>query len=146
MTGEHSAWINLFNISKLSCAVRGHPQVEFHSPRRALPFHVRHHGMYIDAPNAGPFPRAGTVLVPPGAAAHFLIAKYRCDTGEVAVVRSLNINASGGGGWTSVTLPPPDAGGPGFSYCRADRGASDSTDPGNYMQVGPLVAGRVLGN
>ncbi|MCW2544062.1 MAG: hypothetical protein JWM40_1614, partial [Frankiales bacterium] len=24
-------------------------------------------------------------------------------------------------------------------------GAPDSSDPGNYMQVGPLVAGRVVG-
>jgi hypothetical protein len=144
VTGEHSAWTNLFNISKRSCTVRGYPQVEFHADGLALPFHVRHHGMYIDGPNAGPTQVAGTIRLRPGAAAHFLIAKYRCDSGDVAVVRSLNVTVSGEEGWTSVMLPT-GYDGPGFSYCKAYNGAPDQSDPGNYMEIGPLVAGRILG-
>lgn len=145
-TGEHSAWINLFNVSKLSCLVSGHPHVEFHAGARALPFGVIHHGMYIEGSNAGPLPEtARLVRLRPGAAAHFLIAKYRCDVGDRFVVTHLNVQLCGDDCWTTVGLPgfgPPR---PGFSHCEAYNNAPDATDPGNVMEISKLAAGRVSG-
>lgn len=136
----------MFNVSQSLCSVSGHPHVELHAGARSLPFRVSHHGMFIDGPNAGPLPRtAQLVRLRPGAAAHFLIAKYRCDIGDRFVVTHLNIRVFGDGGWTTVELPRPADHGPGFSYCQAYNNAPDATDPGNVVEISHLVAGRISG-
>jgi len=142
-TGEHSAWINVWNVSSSGCTVEGSPTVGALSGTTTLPFRVQHDGPYIDE-RAGGAGAGRRTLLRPREAAHFLVAKYRCDSGEVATVSRISVALAGQQGRIMVDLP---AGydGPGLAYCRAYGGAPDVDDPGNRLQVGPLMTGPVTG-
>jgi hypothetical protein len=135
MTGEHSALISVWNVSHTKCRVSTYPRVElFHGGTR-LPFGYRHGGMYIqDKPGS-------RLLLAPGAAANFLVAKYRCDAGDTSSVTGLALKIPP----LAIRIGfPAGYAGPTMAYCQAFRGSA-SRDPGNTVEIGPYVRGVAHG-
>jgi hypothetical protein len=133
-TGEHPAMINVWNVSHVSCQLRGYPQVELRSGSQPLPFRYHRGGEYIQ--NQRPV----VVRLRPGGAAHLLIAKYRCDSGSLAAVTRVAIAPAPRHGWDVAQLPSDDAG-PHLDLCKAFTGTTAS-DPGNTVQVGLFEPGN----
>lgn len=137
-TGEHAQGFDVVNRGPSSCAVSGYPSVTLtDSSGAALPFHYAHRDQYVRtlAP--------ATVTLAPGRAAAFVVAKYRCDLGDLrlATGATVSLRASGPSGravfhlamWHRVYL----------SYCRGG-----PADPGQVVAVttfarslGALLAG-----
>jgi hypothetical protein len=78
-------------------------------------------------------------MVAPGGAAHFLIAKYRCDVKSVAAATAVVIVVVPPKNVVRVSLPLGYAG-PTIDYC-----GPASSDPGNTVQVGPYSPGTADG-
>ncbi len=132
MTGEHGHSFILLNRSRFACFVRGYPRVSFYAHRVLLPFVQRNGGGYV---TRRPSKR---VLLEVGAQAYFLAAKYRCDGQVAAEASSVDVSLPGGTGRVTDVLPSGESV-YAFDYCR--RYASDArVDPGNYVDVSPVVA------
>lgn len=131
MTGEHSALITVWNVSRSSCRLPAYPTVALFAGRDRLPFRFQRGGAYIqDRPRP-------SVVVALRAAAHFLIAKYRCDVKSETAVTTVGIGAV-----PRVIRVPLPAGyaGPTLEYC-----GPASNDPGNTVEVGPYILGPAQG-
>ena len=128
-TGEYGVLYTLRNQESHSCVLVGYPAVTlFDAGGAALPFHyVDGRGQYIT--NAPPIP----VTLPPGARAYFFVAKYRCDTGNLAAVTTIRIALPGSG--AAVTGPAwvDRPGALTLSYCRGG-----PNDPGQFIGVSPF--------
>ena len=86
-TGEHAVLYRITNTSGIACTLAGYPTVVlFDGAGKVLPFHItRDHSQYVTADPPGP------VTLPPGGSAFVLVAKYRCDLGELDVAATIRI-------------------------------------------------------
>jgi uncharacterized protein DUF4232 len=131
MTGEHGGYFALVNRGQTACTLDGYPSVVLSDTASAnLPFRYVHASVYLTKAD----PRR--VLLPPGASAFVLIAKYRCDLGDSrdAVAIRLILPGSDGPAMT-MGFPPGLPGGTVMSYCK---GGPD--DPGQVIGVSPIEA------
>ena len=124
-TGEDGTFYKFVNHGRRTCTLKGYPRVTLYAGKTALPFHYRDHGQYVTtAPPA-------TVTLRPGAAAWFLVAKYRCDLGTAATATRIRLSVSGESLTGDVT--PRHVTGAGFGYCRGG-----VHDPGQTVEVSPI--------
>jgi hypothetical protein len=137
-TGEHSAFITIINDGHRPCQLGGYPAVQLLHNGQALRFRDRHGGQYIDGLDHD----VRDVTIGPGATASFLIAKYRCDAGELRAATTVAFQAHGVIGTLNVTIPTRGRDQPDLAYCRAFNGRPNRTDPGNRIHISRLAAGR----
>jgi len=124
MTGEHGAYYELINHSGRACTLAGYPQVTLSVGGDALPFrYVFGRGPYV----TGKAP--ATVTVNPGGAAWVLVAKYRCDLGDLRDATAVSLTLPGTARPLTGPVSPPAL----LSYCKG--GASD---PGQVVAVSPV--------
>jgi hypothetical protein len=131
MTGELADLYTLTNRGRAGCTLAGYPDVALLAASGApLPFRYRRGG--------GPYVTSAppvSVVLPSGAAAYVLVAKYRCDLGIRTVATAIRVTLPIPGR-TPVTIRPIAAGGAGsFPYCRGGSG-----DPGQVVSVFPVEA------
>ncbi len=143
MTGEHGGYYALVNLGRAACTLDGYPSVALTDNGGAiLPFRYVHHASVYVTKAA---PRR--VLLPPGASAFVLVAKYRCDLGDRRDAAAIQLTLPGSAG-PAMTLrfSPGLPGGADMSYCK---GGPDG--PGQIVGVSPIEttpaeAGRSLAN
>jgi hypothetical protein len=118
-TGTMLYGLVLHNRSGSACGLVGFPSVRLVGAAGTLPLvtHERPGGPGTPMPVAPP-----AVLLPPGADAHSLVTKYRCDSGTVAQSSELQVSVDGTGAW--ATLPLTE------SLC-----TGGAADPGNQLDV-----------
>lgn len=124
-TGEHAEFFGLVNRGKLACSVRGYPiAVLYDGAGHVLPFRYgAGGGPYLTRAKPSPVP------LKPGARAYVVIAKYRCDLGELSGARSIRLRLRlAGGAVVSRRLAVS-----GESYCVGGR-----HDPGQLVTISPL--------
>lgn len=128
MTGERAVSFTLTNNSKTGCRLLGYPRIDLlDSNGKAIPFrYVQGHTRYVTS--APPRP----VALAPGGVAYFLVAKYRCDGGELTAAADVNVTLPGDA--TTLTGRAATAGEGPLSYCQ---GATN--DPGQVVAVSPVV-------
>ncbi len=128
MTGEHGVFYELVNHGHLACTLTGYPHITLYADGDALPFrYVFGVGPYV----TGKPP--ATVTVKPGGAAWILVAKYRCDLGDLRGATSITLTVPGTVGAALTGPVSPDGGVSALSYCR---GGAD--DPGQTVAVSPV--------
>lgn len=130
MTGEHGAFYALVNQGQSACTLHGYPGVALYDAvGTMLPFRYVHRtSMYVTKTA----PR--TVLLPPGALAYILVAKYRCDLGASHNAATIRLTMPGRP-HTPMTIatPPPGRYGAVLSYCK---GGPDG--PGQVIGISPI--------
>jgi Domain of unknown function (DUF4232) len=128
MTGEHGAFYALVNHGQTACTLTGYPGIALYDARGALPFRYTHHSQYVT--RAGP----RTVLLPPGASAYVLVAKYRCDLGVISDAAAIRLSLPGPGGAVLTSrVSGSRAGAAALSYCQGGPGS-----PGQAISVSPI--------
>lgn len=128
-TGEQALAFTLSNLSRSSCTVTGAPRVMIRGARGvALAFHYVSRSQYFA--NLGWF----TQVIRPHQRAYFIVAKYRCDRGDLVSAESMSttlyLDASRTirHTFTGAALDRT------LRYCRGG-----PTDPGQYLAVSPMV-------
>jgi len=127
MTGEHGVFYELVNHGRLACTLAGYPHITLYADGDPLPFRYAFGGgPYVtDRPPAA-------VTVQPGGAAWILVAKYRCDLGDLRDATTIALTVPGT--VIAITGPlPRDDGASTLHYCR---GGAD--DPGQTVTVSPI--------
>ncbi len=133
-TGEHAIVIMIANKGQRSCLLDGYPAVVIRAGKRALPF------SYDDG--GGPYlsPIAPKLLtLHPGDHAAFVVAKYRCDVGELARGTAIDIWLPGVPGNRTLLLSGAGVGT--LALCRKFK-ADGPPDPGNTIALSPVQFGR----
>lgn len=133
-TGEQAIVIVIANKGQRSCLLDGYPAVVIRSRKRALPF------SYDDG--GGPYllPSAPKLLaLHPGDHAAFVVAKYRCDAGELTTGTAIDIWLPGVPGSKTVSLSGEGVGM--LALCRKFK-AGGPPDPGNTIALSPVEFGR----
>lgn len=129
MTGEHGSFYKLANHGRRACTLEGYPRIRLYAHGVALPFrYSRGGGTYVT--RAAP----RLVTVPPGGAAWFLVAKYRCDLGTIATATSMTVTLPG----ARIRYRMPASYSSSIDYCRGG-----PSDPGQLVTVSPVVASPV---
>lgn len=124
-TGEHARSFSLTYNGSRACTVSGYPTVTLlDAAGTALAFHYVHHDQYLRR-----VPPA-TLLLTRGQHAYFVIAKYRCDLGVVAVASRVAVHVGTNGSWTQPTLSERLTGQDALEYCRGG-----PNDPGQTVAV-----------
>jgi hypothetical protein len=125
MTGEHAVLYALRNRGSVSCTLDGYPQVVLYDAKgAALPLHyTKGGGEYVTSK------KPATVIVAPGASAYVLIAKYRCDIGDVAGAAALRL-----------TVPATD----GVPFVGRDAAATSGVGALAYCLGGPHDLGQTV--
>jgi Domain of unknown function (DUF4232) len=141
-TGEHGRVFALRNVSDHACVLDGSPRASLYERGRRMPFVYRYPAgrggnLYV----SGEPPRP--VQLDPGAAAYFVMAKYRCDSGVLGEASGVRVALPGQRGSHTIRLPP-QAGVSAFEYCRHDPGLRTS-DPGNRVDISAIVASASAG-
>jgi len=127
MTGEHGGFYELVNHGRRACTLAGYPHITLYADGDPLPFR------YIvgDGPYVTSRPPA-TVTVQPGGGAWILVAKYRCDLGDLRAATTIAVTVPDTA--SALTSPVPrDGGVSALSYCRGGAGA-----PGQVVTVSPI--------
>jgi hypothetical protein len=133
-TGEHAIVIVIANNGHKTCLLIGYPAVAIFAGKRRLPF------SYDDGGGAYLSTVAPRLLtLQPGDHAAFVVAKYRCDVGELVVGTSIEIWLPGVPGSKRLALSGNGVGM--FAVCRKFK-ANGPPDPGNTVAVSPLEFGR----
>jgi Protein of unknown function (DUF4232) len=130
MTGEHGAFYALVNQGQSACTLHGYPGIALYDAAGTmLPFRYVHRtSMYVTKKA----PR--TVLLPPGASAYVLVAKYRCDLGVSHNAATIRLTMPGRLHTAmAITVPPGPYGAFVLSYCK---GGPD--DPGQVIGISPI--------
>jgi hypothetical protein len=133
-TGEHAIVIVITNKGQTTCVLGGYPAVAIRAAKRALPF------TYDDG--GGPYLAKTTprmLTLSPGDHAAFLVAKYRCDVGELAIATGIDVWLPGVPGSKMLPLTGPGVGT--LALCRKAKPAGPP-DPGNIVALSPLEFGR----
>jgi hypothetical protein len=133
-TGEHAIVIVIANKGQRSCLLEGYPAVVIRTAKHVLPF------SYDDG--GGPYllPAAPKLLtLHPGDHASFVVAKYRCDVGELATGTAIDIWLPGVPGDKSLALSGEGVGM--LALCRKFK-ANGPPDPGNTVALSPVELGR----
>ena len=125
VAGEEGFSLSFENVSQSGCLLKGYPEISLLGvDGRRLPF------TWTDGHSPGPYflsKRPAAILLVPGHAAHVLVAKYRCDLGDLELSRTASIRAAGIRGTVRLALP--------LDYCRGGR-----RSPGNTIGVTPYVS------
>jgi Protein of unknown function (DUF4232) len=133
MTGEHAVVFQIRNRGRVACSLAGYPGVTL-SNAAGLSLAFRYadgHSMYVTKA------RPQAIVVAPAGAAYVLVAKYRCDIGDMASAATAKLTLPGP---VPIILAgpvtPPGSGGVGaLDYCK---GGPD--DPGQIVGVSPIEA------
>jgi hypothetical protein len=133
-TGEQAIVIEVANHNHYTCLLVGYPAVVILAGKHRLPF------TYNDG--GGPYVSVAAprlLRLHPGEHASFVVAKYRCDVGELAVGTSLGLWLPGVPGRKNLAL---SGGGVGmFALCRKAT-AHGPPDPGNTIVISALQSGE----
>lgn len=130
-TGEESLDIVVTNTGRKTCLLIGYPAVVIQAGKRALPF------TYDDGGGAYLSTQAPTLLtLRPGSQAAFVVAKYRCDVGDLAAGTSMDIWLPGVPATKTMSLALGS-----FPLCRKFK-PTGPPDPGNTITVSPLEKGK----
>ena len=130
MTGEAATLFTLTNRGKSTCHLFGHPGVSFYDSKgRVLPFRYTWTGTQYVAHTA---PKM--VVLPPGARAYFLVAKYRCDIGIAMVAKTIRVYPPNMKKQL-VGRAAPSANFGSMNYCKGG-----PKDPGQLVEVSPVRA------
>jgi hypothetical protein len=115
--------LHIENLGSAQCWLSGYPRVRLiDASSGELPMIYRDGGRYVtDAP-----PRQ--VLLPPGGEATAVIAKYRCDLGDVRTAVTIEVALPGS---AAFATPPPAGWGPDLGYCGPN-------DPGDIVYISPV--------
>jgi hypothetical protein len=134
VTGERGDVFILSNRSSQPCRLDGYPRLVFLAGGRRLPFEevVGPKSSYVTRQPPTP------VVIDAGGQAYFMAAKYRCDSGVLAIASKLLIDLPGQRGALERTLPGPQSAST-IDYCRRSPGNRER-DPGNFVAVSPIVA------
>ncbi len=128
MTGERSVLFSLTNTGRTACHLLGYPHIVlFDRAGQPLPFHYAEgHTQYV----TGTQPRPITLA--PGSHAYFLVAKYRCDPGDLTAAQIIRVTLAADA--TPLTGPATTAPGPaGLLHRRSQR-------PGQIVAVSPVAS------
>jgi uncharacterized protein DUF4232 len=134
-TGEHGDTYLLTNRGRSACMLAGYPGITLYAPDGAqLPFHYVHgHSQYVTRVPQRP------VVLPPGASAYVLVAKFRCDLGDDQEAATIRITIPGPQHGTVTGRAASNASGvSALSYCR---GGPDG--PGQIIAVSPIEPTRL---
>lgn len=126
MTGEHADLFELTNRSAGSCVLNGYPGIQLIHDASSLAFVYQRGGGYVTRHRPRP------VTLTSGGRAYFLIAKYRCDVGDLRTTTAIRVALPGNGGNLTLRL---NQGQTGFDYCKPQPG-----NPGNRVDVSPVEA------
>jgi hypothetical protein len=132
-TGEHALEVTITNRGRSSCVLDGYPAVTILAGKRALPF------SYDDG--GGPYVSTAApklVALHPGDRATFVVAKYRCDVGDLATATSFDIWLPGVAGEKALPISGDGVGT--LTLCRKAE-ADGPADPGNTVVVSPIESG-----
>lgn len=125
-TGQHPVPLTLTNVSTRSCSLLGYPHVALlDAAGQELPFRYAQSGDQVVTPHP-----PVRVDLPPGGAAHVTINKYRCDFGDRAMAKTVQLVPPGEVLPLQVSLA-----GPAFllGYCGPG-------DPGAFVSISPVAA------
>lgn len=126
VAGEEGFTLSFENASRSVCSLQGYPEISLFGANGRLPF------AWIDGQSPGPYflrRSPGAVVLAPGHAAHVLVAKYRCDLGDVASAKTVAIRVAGTPGQATTLRLAAD-----LSYCRGG-----PKSPGNTVGVTQFV-------
>jgi hypothetical protein len=129
-TGENPLVLTLTNKSAKYCQLLGYPTVRFYTATgRVLPFAYSHVSQY--------FPRIVPRLVGlrPGTRGYFVVAKYRCDVGDLMTPSVIKVALAATAGASLSRRVPPSPGVGVLTYCKGG-----VNDPGQLVGVSPIVA------
>lgn len=122
-TGEHAFALAITNGGPAACWISGYPRIRLVDAAGVeLPLTYRHGGGYVTT--AAPTP----IFLGPGAEATVVVAKYRCDLGDVRVAATIEVAAPGSAEFTSI---PVAASPPTIDYCGPN-------DPGDDVDISPI--------
>lgn len=133
MTGEHAVLYQIRNRGRVACSLTGYPHVALYSAGgRALVFtYTEGHSMYVTKAT----PKA--VVVAPARPAYVLVAKYRCDIGDLASAATIRLTLPGRA--PIILVGPATA--PGLTGVAAlDYCEGGPNDPGQTVGVSPIEA------
>jgi Protein of unknown function (DUF4232) len=127
MTGEHAAVFMLRNLGHASCSLTGYPKVDLYTAAgHRLAFgYTDGHSMYFTSH------RPRRVVLAPGKAAFFEIAKYRCDLGISTTATMIKVTLPGPAR-IMLTRTPVSAWFS-FDYCKGG-----PRDPGQTIGISPI--------
>jgi hypothetical protein len=128
-TGEHAELFVLTTGSNQPCVLDGYPHVTLSGPAGTLPFIYARGGGYVTPER----PHGFTIVS--GGRAYFLVAKYRCDGGNLGTATL--IRAALPGSPKALVLDLRGRGVSEFDYCRRYPG-DQRVDPGNRVAVSPF--------
>ena len=121
-TGQNPVTIKLTNRGPSACVLFGYPVISVADRRGTLPFTIRHGGDQMVTPR-----RPTRVLVRVGRAAFVLVNKYRCDSGDLRLARTLRLRFPHD---TSAGLSLAMRRWSRWGYCgKGDPGSTVSTSP-----------------
>lgn len=126
MTGEMPDLFKLTNRSAASCVVQGYPGIRLTHHGSSLAFVYQRGGGYVTKH------KPKRVTLASGGHSYFLVAKYRCDVGNLRTTTAIHIALPGSGGHLTLRL---NQGQTGFDYCKPMPG-----NPGNRVDVSPVEA------
>jgi Protein of unknown function (DUF4232) len=132
-TGERARRFDLRNVGSGACVLRGYPGVRLLSSSRALRFTYRWGGRYFWT-----MPPPHRIVLIPGRAGWFLVAKYRCDGRTLRVADAISVIPPGATRRKRLRFADNPTGAP-LGYCAAIRGPN-RRDPGNTVYIGPIHA------
>lgn len=132
-TGEHAIEIVIANHGRRTCLLGGYPAVAIRAANHPLPF------TYDDG--GGPYlakTEPKVLTLHPGDHAAFVVAKYRCDVGQIATGTAIEIWLPGVP--ASKALPLTGEGVGMLAFCRKFK-PNGPPDPGNTVALSPLEFG-----
>ena len=126
MTGEHAYLFELTDRSAGSCVLQGYPGIRLIHHASTLAFVYRQGGGYVTQH------KPKRVTLNPRSRAYFLVAKYRCDVGDLRTTTAIRVALPSIGGHLTLRLNQAYTG---FDYCKPQPG-----NPGNHVDVSPVEA------
>ena len=129
MTGEMGDLYEVVNRGPVSCVLKGYPSVVLYSASGTrLPFRYARGGRPYVTPR-----QPETVVLAPGASAHIMVAKSRCDLRILHNARSIRITVPARGAQFVGHDPVPVSDGRALPYCQGGK-----HHPDQLITVSPL--------
>lgn len=129
-TGEHAVSVVLTNRASRTCELAGYPTAALlGADGHTIPFTwVAEHSQYVTSKPPG------RVVLTSQASAYVLVAKYRCDLGDLTLARVLRLQLPGEPRWLTLALPT-GRGALRLNYC-----VGGATSPGNTVSTSPIAS------
>ena len=133
MTGEHADLFEVANRSSRPCVLDGYPRLSLsHAGERVAFIYHNGGGMYVTRR------RPRRITLAPGHHGYFLVAKYRCDAGDLYAATAIRVVLPAPP-TRSTTLRLSEPGAGELDYCKRYPG-DQAVDPGNRVNVSPVEA------